>query len=323
MMTFNQEVIDVVKKSNVVAICCHIKPDADCLGSASALKSALLKLNKVVDIFCDGELSDNFMFIPHMKDINPTLKNYDLIIAVDSAEITRTGKFSSLFENNENTLSIDHHMFGNSSQFTKRLVKFDCSSTAEILFHFINALNVGIDGEVATGLYAGMVSDTGGFMHANTTAELHTVVGQIMHLVPNVVDVNYFLCKRRTMGQIELMKTALNNLKFICNGKVAITYLTLKDFKKTNTLNSETFGIVDTCVNIDTIEMGILISEKTPGLYSVSLRGKNRNVSVIAEAFGGGGHRLASGCNIFGTHATVIEKIEKVINDNYDRICEC
>ena len=62
---------------------------------------------------------------------------------------------------------------------------------------------------------------------------------------------------------------------------------------------------------------------KSPNLYSVSFRGKHRNVSIIAEAFGGGGHKLASGCNIFGTHNTIIEKIEKVIIDNYDRICEC
>ena len=76
-------------------------------------------------------------------------------------------------------------------------------------------------------------------------------------------------------------------------------------------------------VNIENIEIGILISEKSPNLYSVSLRGRDRNVSIIAEAFGGGGHKLASGCNIFGTHSTVIDKLEKVINDNYDRICKC
>ena len=322
-MTFNNEIIDIINKSKVVAICSHVKPDADCLGSASALKSALLKLDKEVDIFCDGEINDNFMFIPHMKDVNPSLKPYDLVIAVDCADISRVGHYCELFENHDNTLSIDHHFFGNSDQFTKYLVKYDCSSTAEILFHFINRLEVEIDADIATGLYAGMVSDTGGFMHANTTAELHTVVGQIMHLIPNVNDINYYLCKRRTMGQMELMKIALNNMKFIYNEKVAITYLTLKDFHKTNTLNNETFGIVDTCVNIDTIEMGILISEKSPSLYSVSFRGKNRNVALIAEAFGGGGHKLAAGCNIFGTHATVIEKIEKVIKDNYDRICQC
>ena len=321
-MIVNNEILEVVKNSNNVAICCHIRPDADCLGSASALKSALLKLNKSVDIFCDSEISENYLFLPHISDINPHVKDYDLIIAVDCADISRTGSYNTLF-NHSNTLSIDHHLFGCRDNFTKYLIKEDFSSTAEILFHILSQLNIEIDTDIATGLYAGMASDTGGFMHSNTTAELHSVVGQIMGKIPNVVDINYFLFKKRTIGQMELMKTALNNLKYICDGKVAVTYLTDKDFKRTNTINSETFGLVDMCVNIENIEIGILISEKSPNLYSVSLRGRDRNVSIIAEAFGGGGHKLASGCNIFGTHSTVIDKLEKVINDNYDRICKC
>lgn len=321
-MTVNNEILEVIKSSNNVAICCHIRPDADCLGSASALKSTLLKLGKSVDIFCDSEISDNYLFLPHIDKINPQPRNYDLVIAVDCAEISRTGSYNYLFDY-PNTLSIDHHLFGSNANFCKYLVKEDLSSTAEILFHIINALDVNMDADICTGLYAGMASDTGGFMHSNTTANLHKIVGQVMEFVPNIVDINYFLFKKRTKGQIELMKTALNNMKFICNGKVAVTFLTDKDFKKSNTINSETFGLVDICVNIEDVEIGILISEKSPNLYSVSLRGRNRNVSIIAEAFGGGGHKLASGCNIFGTHNTVIEKLEKVINDNYDRICEC
>ena len=322
-MTINNEIKEILFNSHNVAIFCHIRPDADCLGSASALKCALLKLGKNVDIFCDSEISENYLFIPYIDKINPELKTYDLLVAVDCADLPRTGKYSELFTKHNNTLSIDHHLFGVRNDFTTLTVKEDMSSTAEILYHIFRQMNVEIDTDIAIGLYAGMASDTGGFMHSNTTAELHTAVGEIMHLIPNIVDINYYLFKKRTVGQIQLMKTALNNLRFICDGKVAITYLTDRDFRKSNTINSETFGLVDICNNIENVEIGILISEKSPNLYSVSLRGRNRNVSLIAEKFGGGGHMLASGCNIFGTHNTVIDKLEKVIVENYDRICEC
>lgn len=322
-MTISKQIIDVLNNSKNVAIFCHIKPDADCLGSASALKSALLKLNKKVDIFCDSEISDNYLFMPHINNANPSLGNYDLLIAVDCAEISRVGKYVELFKKHNNTLSIDHHLFGLNDSFTKYLVKEDCSSTAEILYYIFKQINIEIDKNIAIGLYSGMSSDTGGFMHSNTTANLHTIVGEIMVNITNIADINYYLFKKRTLGQIQLLKIALNNLKFICNNKVAITYLTDRDFKKSNTINSETFGIVDMCANIENVEIGILISERSPNLYSVSLRGKNKNVALIAEKFGGGGHKLASGCNIFGTHNTVVEKLEKVINENYDRICEC
>lgn len=322
-MTINKTILEVLNNSINIAIFCHVRPDADCLGSASALKSGLLKLGKKnIDIFCDSEISENYLFLPHIDKINPVLANYDLIIAVDCADITRVGVYADVFKQNENTLSIDHHLFG-TGQFTKNELKEDCSSTAEILYYLFKELNLEIDTEIAIGLYAGMSSDTGGFLHSNTTANLHTIVGDIMQVIPNVVDINYYLFKKRTLGQVELLKSALNNLRYICEGKVAITYLLDRDFKKTKTINSETFGIVDMVTNIENIEIGILISEKKPNLYSVSLRGRNRNVSIVAENFGGGGHKLAAGCNIFGTYNTVIDKLEKVILDNYDRICEC
>jgi len=321
-MIFNQECLDCIKNSKNVAIVSHVRPDADCLGSASALKSALIALNKNVDIFCDSEISENYLFLPHIKDINPSVKTYDLVVAVDCADMTRTGCYAHLFNHN-NTLSIDHHLFGNSESFTKYLIKHDVSSTAEILFHFILALNVSINVDIAVALYAGIAADTGGFMHSNTTASVHEITANIMHLISNVDEINYYLFKRRTAGQIRLMKHARNNLTFLMDNRVAVTYLTDRDFKNSQTINSETFGIVDIITNIDNVEIGILISEKSPNLYACSLRGRNKNVSVIAEVFGGGGHKFASGCNIFGTHNTVIQKIEKAIIDNYDRIFEC
>lgn len=322
MMTINNDILNALKDSNNVAICCHIKPDADCLGSASALKSALIQMGKTADIFCDSVVSDNFSFISHIKDINPVVGVYDLVVAVDCADASRVGRYISLFKENENSLSIDHHMFG-AEQYTKYALVEDLSSTALILYYLFKQLEVEFTEEIATALYAGMSSDTGGFLHSNTTAELHTVVGEVMQYIPDVTDINYYLFKKRSKGQIELLKTMLNNLKFICDDKVAISYLTSKDFERTNTLDSETYGLVDVCANIENIEIGILISEKSKNLYSCSLRGRNRNVSVIAAHFGGGGHKFASGCNIFGGYKTIIEKIEKVIQDNYDRICEC
>ena len=105
---------------------------------------------------------------------------------------------------------------------------------------------------------------------------------------------------------------------FICNKKVAISYLTINDFKKNNAKTSDTIGMVNNLSGIDTVDIGVLISEDKPGLYTCSFRSKgNIDVSVVCQKFGGGGHLNASGCNIFGGYKTVISKIEKVINEYY------
>lgn len=322
-MNFKKEVLDLINNSSNVAIVAHVRPDADCLGSASALKGALLSLNKRADIYCDGEISENFLCLPYISEINqPVLGSYDLVVAVDCNDIDRTGEYGQLFRTHENTLSIDHHMTDDieKTRFTKLLVKKEISSTAEMLFYLFKQLGVEFCPQVCTGLYAGILTDTGGFLHSNTTAETHKVISEIMEFVPNVNDINYNLLKKRTVGQINVLKIALRNLRYICNGKVAITYLTENDFKSNGLLTSENYGIVDTCVNIDSVDIGILISEKSKNLYACSLRGKGKDVSIIASHFGGGGHKPASGCNIFGSYSAVIRKLEKAINELYDRL---
>lgn len=322
-MIFEKNVLNLIQNSNMVAIVTHVRPDADCLGSASALKGALLQMGKNADIYCDSEISDNYHILPFINEINiKKFNGYDTIIAVDCGDLNRTGKYAELFKNHKNTLSIDHHISDKWQDdiFTKLTVKQGTASTAEILYYLFKELGIKFNADICKGLYAGILTDTGGFLHSNTSPETHLVVGDVLKYVPNMTEINYYLCQRRTAGQLNILKTALNNLRFICNNKVAITYLRESDFKRNNILSSENYGIVDMCANIDHVEIGILISEKSPNLYACSLRGREKDVSIIAKCFGGGGHKLASGCNIFGSYSAVINKLEKAINENYDRL---
>ncbi len=321
MQVIPYEVINTIKQSVNVAIYAHKRPDGDCLGSASALKGALLKLGKKVDLFCDvDELSQNYTFIKYMDKLNkPECEAYDLAIAVDCSDEARFGKYWNDFLSIENTLKIDHHK--TSENFAKINFVELLGSNCEILYYVIKELGVEIDSDIACSLYVGLATDTGGFLHNNVTGNTHKIAGELIDIGFDIDTANYNLFKRRTTGQLALLKKALNNIKYICDGKVAITYLTKKDFTEIQTKNTETFGIVDILVNLDTVDVGILISEDKPNLYTCSLRSKGKvDVSEICIKFGGGGHIRAAGCNIFGGYKTVINKIEKVLNEYYARI---
>ena len=319
-MRFDKRLIEELKNRKKVAIFTHKRPDGDCFGAASALKQALTKLGAKCDIYCDGIINDNYLFIKHIDKVNEvTLNSYDLGVAVDCSDLNRLGKYATLFTSIDNTLKIDHHK--TAEDFAKINHVEILGSTCEILYDLIKELGVELDADIATSLYAGVASDTGCFMHDSTTSNTHFVAGKLLEYGFDLDKANYLLFKRKTIGQINLLKTALSHLRFICDKKVAITYLTRKDFQEFGCANTETFGIVNTCVDIDIVDIGVLISEDKPGLYACSFRGKGKvDVSKICEEFGGGGHVRASGCNIFGTHNTVMSKIEKVINDYYARI---
>ena len=120
------------------------------------------------------------------------------------------------------------------------------------------------------------------------------------------------------MGQIELQKIALNHMAFYFKNKVCISYITKHDFIDTKTTNNDTIGLIDTFIGIDGVEIGIVLSEDKPGICAVSMRSKGDiDVSKLCEYFGGGGHKNAAGCNIFGTAKTALNKIIKAIEEVY------
>lgn len=319
-MKIDNNIIQNLKSAKRVAIFAHKRPDGDCFGSASALKQALIKMGAVCDIYCDCVLPENYAFIKHISDINvSTCEDYDLGVAVDCSDLNRLGKYSSLFSKISTTIKIDHHKTQENFATYNHVELL--GSTCEILFFLLTELGIEFDSDIACSLYAGLSSDTGCFMHNSTTSQTHYVASKLMEYDFNFDEANYYLFKRKTIGQIGLLKTALSHLRFLCNNTLAITFLTLRDFEEQNCTNLETFGIVDTCVNIDCAKIGVLISEERPGLYTCSFRSKGKvDVSKICETFGGGGHVNASGCNIFGTYNTVISKIEKAVKDYYARI---
>lgn len=309
-MKINNKIFEYIHKCKSVAIFTHIRPDADALGSSCAFKMYLEKLGKSADIYCDAEdISINYNFIKYVSKINnPQLKEYDTAIALDCGDLNRLGKYETMYNSIETRINIDHHISNPNFGMVNCVV--DSSSTGEIVYSIFKAMKLKPDKDIATALYAAVASDTGCFQHSNTTSDSHKIAGQLLRYKIDINKANYYLFKRRSWGQILLLQTALKNLKLYLDGKLAIMFIKANQFKECNVGNNESFGLVDYCVNIEKVEVGILISEIKPNLYAVSIRGKgNVDCNKLGAVFGGGGHANAAGCNIFGSCNSVIGKL--------------
>lgn len=320
MINIDASVLEAIKKSENIAIVTHIRPDADALGSSSALKLALEALGKKADIFCDSDIATTYNFIKYACLVNkPKLSLYDTYISLDCADEGRLGKYATNFKKCANSINIDHHI--TNTNFANVNFVREVSSTGEILYYVINQLGVELNTDIANSLYAAISSDTGCFQHNNTTANVHRIVAHLMEYEINISIANYYLFKRRTLEQVQLLQLALKNLKFFENNRIALIYLREEDFKACNIKNPTTDGLVDIAINIENVEVGILISEIKPNLFSCSLRRKDKvDVSEIAKVFGGGGHAFAAGCNIFGTYKSVTKKLIKACKEPLSRI---
>lgn len=286
------------------------------MGSALALGIALENEGKKVDYYCPSQINESFMFLPNIKRFNkPKLKKYDLAIAVDSSDLNRLSQTGEIFCGAKKTIKIDHHI--SEENYAELNYVYRLPSTCEIIYDLLKQMKLPITKDIALALYSGVSSDTGCFIHSNTTSNTHKVASELIDLGADFYKANYWLFKYKTLGQVELIKCAYNNMTFLENGKIVFVYVKIKDLEKCKLTNLDSYILVDNFVGIQGVDLTVVLTEDTPNFYFVSFRGNDKiRCDKIANVFGGGGHINASGCKIRGTIQNIKNRIIKAYNDN-------
>lgn len=305
------EVLDLLTKSNNVAIYSHINSDCDSMGSSLALKEALVSLGKNVDVYANSEFPATFAFYGDLSFVNKkTCEAYDLVVCVDVANESRLGKYKYTYRKGvKNTLAIDHHHLSNEN-FCKVNYVQEASSTAEILFEIINKLKIRFTKSMCKCLLSGILTDTGRLSHS-VSEKTFTIVGRLLRYGKlSMEDVIGPLFNSMSKNIFALMQRAYNILEFYSNDKFAIIMFSKEDFIQTNTTLNDTDAFPDIPLQLKSVQFCILASEDDKGYFRVSFRSKG-DISArdVAQSFGGGGHLNASGCKIFGPYAEVKEQL--------------
>ena len=309
-------IIEVINKTKKIGIFTHISPDGDAIGSSLALYLGLKKLGKQVDVIVD-EYSSCFDFLPQIDEIKKIGSNdYDLAIALDCATKERLYDTNNSFNNSKITMSIDHHV-SNTFFANYNYVEGNSPATCMTLTKIFKRLNLPITREIGECLLAGIITDSGGFRYDTVNDETFEFAAIMLDLGVNISDIYYRTFDFKTKAQFRLSTIASERLKFYKNDKIALTYLLKEDFDKTHAKIGDHEGIVNVGKNIEGVEVSVFLREDSKDFYKVSLRSnKYVDVSVIAEAFNGGGHIKAAGFTINDNLDSAIKKIIKEINKN-------
>lgn len=309
-------IIEIINKSKKIGIFTHISPDGDAIGSSLALYLGLKNLNKEVDIIAD-EYSSCFDFLPQIDEIKKQgNNNYDLAIALDCATKDRLFDINDNFSNSKITISIDHHV-SNTFFANYNYVEGNSPATCMTLTKIFKRLKLSITREIGECLIAGIITDSGGFRYDTVNDETFEFAATMLDLGVNISDIYYRTFDFKTKAQFRLSTIASERLKFYKNEKIALTYLLKEDFDKTHAKIGDHEGIVNVGKNIEGVEVSVFLREDSKDFYKVSLRSnKYVDVSVIAEAFDGGGHIKAAGFTINDNLDSAIKKIIKEINKN-------
>ena len=304
-----KKIKELLDKSSSIAIFFHINPDGDAIGSSLALKDALCQLNKKVTVFSSDKIPKYLEFLDKNNEIcyDVLKQKFDLGIVVDCNEPKRVGEMEKVLNNCNNILNIDHHI---PSEFFKeyQIINSEASSTCEMLYYFLKELKVTFTKDICLRLYSGLATDSGCFMFSITDG-LHNIANELVKNIDDVEDVNFRLFRQKSLGEIRLFAQAVNNLELPLNNKLAISCITLKDFEKTKTSFEHTIGIVFSLSGLENTDIICVMSEEKSGTFKVSFRSKTVDVGKLSLLFGGGGHKYASGCKLYGTKNTVKQKI--------------
>ncbi len=300
---------EIATKYKNIGIAIHTRPDGDAVGSAVGLYHGLSAFGASPILLCDMDIPKKVRFLIHTEKFQKTYQGkLDLLIFSDCADIARTGDLK-LNLKGVKTLAIDHHQVYSPTCDFNHIVPTSASAS-ELVLEILDENKVEITPEVADVLYTGLMTDTGNFSHTNTTALAFSHAKRLCELGANPNLLNRSVFKLLEGNKHKLMGYVLSNIKLKEDGRIAYFYITKKVLEDFGVDSVATEGLIDFVLSIEGVQIAMAILESNNNSYKVSLRSiADIEVSKVAEHFGGGGHKQASGCTLCGFYEDVVEKL--------------
>jgi phosphoesterase RecJ-like protein len=311
-----QAVVAALREHDRFLVVTHENPDGDALGSLLATTIALRQLGKDVAMHLAGAgaLPREYAFMPLdglLRELPEDMEERTLV-AVDCAKADRMGPDTTPIDRAQRVINIDHH-HDNSRFGDVNLIVADASSTGEVLRDVFAALGVELTPEIAEPLYIALVTDTGRFQYTNTTPKSLRLAAELVEAGADIHAVFQQVYESVEFAKLKLLARALERARVLEGGLIVVSYLVRTDFAEVGAAEPYSEGIIDYLRAVEGAELAALIREppRDDAERRVSLRASidELDVSAIARAFGGGGHRQAAG---FSSEASIDEITELI-----------
>jgi phosphoesterase RecJ-like protein len=300
-------VLREIRDADRFCLVTHENPDGDALGSLVAMHRVLTELGKDSVMLMGADefplpYEYRFFDLDGLQSVPPADLDERTIIFLDCGNIDRN-PLTAVKGDDVHILNIDHH-HDNTRFGTVNLVDPGASCTAEIVWDLMGALGVAPKVEIAEALYVGLVTDTGRFMYENTGARAHQMAAELIRAGIDVHGIYRRLYEGMPHAKLELLTRALQNVERFDGGTLTFSRLSRDDFRLSGAEESYSEGIIDHLRSVEATKVAALARELTseanryhPPRKKVSLRSTDGevDVSAIARAGGGGGHRQAAG----------------------------
>lgn len=312
-----------------IVIVTHVSPDGDAIGSSLGLLHFLETQGKNVHVVVPNAFPDFLRWMPGAKDIvrydrytdfaNQLIGEADLICCLDFNVLSRIDAVARPLEAAKcKKLLVDHHLYP--GEFCDVIISHpQISSTSELVFRLICRLGYfeDITLEGAQCIYAGMMTDTGGFTYNSNDRQIYFIISELLSKGIDKDEIYRKVFNTYSEGRLRLMGFVLyEKMQVYPQFRSALICLSKAEQSKFHYVKGDTEGFVNIPLQMKGICFSAFLREDTEKpMIKVSLRsvGAFPCNQVAAEFFNGGGHLNASGGEFYGTMDEAIEVFKRAL----------
>jgi phosphoesterase RecJ-like protein len=302
-----------------VQLICHVNPDGDALGSMLGFGLGLRRLGvRRLRATFPGppEVPDSLRDLPGFDLLVPEADAYAapaLVVCFDAASESRLGALADRLTTAGTALVLDHHA-SNTGFGGVNLVDPRAAATSVVAEELLARLGVALDAEIAECLYVALTTDTGSFRFEATTPAVHELAARLLATGIRPGDISRRVFDTRPFGAVRLFGEVLCRARLepaAAGGHGLVwTYATLDDLARHDQRPYVLEALIDSVRCTAEADVSCVVKQVGAAEWAVSLRSKGAvDVSRVAVALGGGGHRFAAGFTGRGTADEVVAGI--------------
>jgi phosphoesterase RecJ-like protein len=298
-----EEVVAELRRRSSFMFVSHVKPDGDTLGAGLALGLALKALGKRVGYFQQDPVPRNLRFLPDTnfvaRAVPADLPADTLWVFGDMSDFSRAGEYLPEIAH-ENMLNIDHHLGNSRFGFLNYILEQE-ASTGTCVLHILKSMKIPVTPDIATCILTTIMTDTGAFMHTNTTADVLRISAEMMECGADKPLITEWIFANKRFAATKLVATAIVAARLEEDGRYCWTAVDEAMLAEFGADGEDTEEIVQHLRAVEGVEAAALFKD-FDGAVRVSLRSSGKvNVQAAAATLGGGGHFMASGLTYPGT----------------------
>lgn len=302
-----------LRHASSVVVCAHVRPDGDAVGSTLGLVLALRAagIPAVPTLANLRRAPSSYSFLPGHSLYVPAadLQVPEVFVALDVPKAERLGIAEELAKGAAQLITIDHHP--DNTQFGEiNIWDSGTASTAQLVWHLLDRLEVTRTPEIASCLYVGLMTDTGRFQYDNTNPAALRDAADMVEAGADPAELARLVYQERTPCSLALEARIMSRITLANNGAVAYALVYDEDFSETGAVPEDGENLPDAIRVIGGVQIIVLLRQFGANEVRGNLRAKTGfDVGAVARELGGGGHHAAAGFTVEGTIDDVLPRL--------------